>query len=97
MQGGGETEAVEGEVERFARDLPEVGVAVLERAQPRVLKLLVAPERGQRLTPVLRDVRAARRGASLSPASAAAPSALTASVCGHERREDLCTCPSSMS
>ena len=47
-QGGRlEIEAFEGEIERVARHLPEVGVAVLERAQPCVLELLVAPEGGQ--------------------------------------------------
>ena len=55
-------EALEGEIERIAGDLPEVGVAVLERAQPGVLDLLVAPERGQRGALFLRNVGAARRG-----------------------------------
>ena len=57
-----ETEAFEGEVERLACHLPEIGVAVLERAQPRVLKLLVTPQRGQRRAPIRWNIVAARRG-----------------------------------
>ncbi len=55
-------QAFQGEIERVAGHLPEVGVAVLERAQPGVLELLVAPERGQRRAAILRHVGAARRG-----------------------------------
>ena len=55
-------QALEREIERVAGDLPEVGVSVLERAQPCVLELLVAPQRGQRRAPILRNVGAARGG-----------------------------------
>ena len=59
-----EAEAVEGEVERIAGDLPEVGVAVLQAAQPGVLKLLVAPQRRQAHALFRRHVVAPRRGGS---------------------------------
>src|SRR5262249_29874920 len=35
---------LQGEIEGIARDLPEIGMAPLKRAQPGVLQLLVAPE-----------------------------------------------------
>ena len=63
VQGGAcEIEAFEGEIERLAGHLPEIGVTVLERAQPSVLKLLVAPQRRQRRALVGWNVGAARRG-----------------------------------
>jgi hypothetical protein len=50
-------------VERIARDLPEVGMPSLQRAQPGVLQLLVAPQRGHRGSLVAEDIDAAcRRG-----------------------------------
>ena len=51
-----------GQIERVAGDLPEVGVAFLERSQPGVLELLVAPELGQRGSAILR--RSGQRAAA---------------------------------
>jgi hypothetical protein len=44
--------------------LPEIGVAVLQRAQPRILELLLAPQRRQRRAPLFWNVFAARGGGS---------------------------------
>jgi hypothetical protein len=49
-------ERLEREIEGVAGHLPEVGVAVLQAAQPSVLELLVAPERRQRRALVLGNV-----------------------------------------
>src|ERR1700688_1570900 len=43
-----ESQAVEREVQRVAGHLPEIDVAILQRAQPRILQLLVAPQCRQR-------------------------------------------------
>jgi hypothetical protein len=56
----GYAETVEREIQRVAGDLPEVGVTALQRTQPRVLQLLVAPQRGQRRAPARLDLGAGR-------------------------------------
>src|SRR6185312_6193973 len=59
----GDAERLERVIERVARDLPEIGVPALQRAQPGVLKLLVAPQRRQRGEIVTERVAAlCRRG-----------------------------------
>ena len=52
---------LQGEVECIAGDLPEIRVPALDRPQPGILQLLVAPERGQLFDGVSQDVAAASR------------------------------------
>jgi len=41
--------------------LPKIDVPILDRPQPRILELLVAPERGERVDAVCQGVAAAPR------------------------------------
>jgi hypothetical protein len=49
------------EIERLAGHLPEIGMPALQRAQPGVLQLLVAPQQGEPLGVVGEHLAAARR------------------------------------
>src|SRR5260370_22478661 len=52
------------EIESIGGDLPEIRVPALERPQPGVLQLLLAPERGQLVDAFAEHVAAAFRGGS---------------------------------
>jgi hypothetical protein len=58
--GSRQPQRFQGEVERIAGDLPEIRVLPLERAQPSVLKLLLAPECVQPVELVAQHVAASR-------------------------------------
>src|SRR5258708_21175155 len=57
-------QAIEGKIQCVTGDLPEIDIAALERAEPGVLKLLVAPKCCQGGTAVLRNILAATGSAA---------------------------------
>ena len=55
-------QSLQGEIERVGRDLPKIRMPALKRPQPRVLQLLVTPERGQGIDGLTEDIAAAFGG-----------------------------------